>query len=192
METLRGGLPASSVTVDRLIDLLVYKLSRKNDGTEALSAVAGKDISIPTSLEDETNLASVALNLTSGRRVLFAFEQAHPRISCFEKPVSEKPAPKPEVSGHDDGSGVLDSVDDVYNRSKHLWDGDLVLGMGQQEIRENDLVVILCGCSCPVVLRPEGKYYKFVASVYVEGVTEGSEVAKIDDGLYPRKVFDLV
>ena len=189
METLRGGSLASSITVDRLIDLLVYKEARKNHRTEGLSAVDVEDISIPTSLDDEINLANVAFNLTCGQRVLFAFERAH---TCLEKSVLEGIAPQPEVGEHSDGSSELDSVDIIYEQNKQLWSGDLALGMGQQEIRENDLVVILCGCSCPVVLRPEGKYYQFVASVYVEGITEGSEVLNIDGGHYPKEVFDLV
>jgi hypothetical protein len=61
-----------------------------------------------------------------------------------------------------------------------------------EKSKRNDLIVILRGCSCPVVLRPQGKCYEFVSSVYIEGVTEGSEVIKISDGLYPLESFGFV
>lgn len=47
------------------------------------------------------------------------------------------------------------------------------MGIGFHHCRQGDAVYILEGAHCPVVLRPSGESYRFVAAAYVHGVMNG-------------------
>jgi hypothetical protein len=66
--------------------------------------------------------------------------------------------------------------DPLLQRWRHLWEGDLVLGLCHSSVQEGDFVAILSGCPCPVVIRPKGKRFEFVGGVYIHGVNEGGLV----------------
>jgi hypothetical protein len=48
------------------------------------------------------------------------------------------------------------------------------LGLAPDSVRQDDVIVILPGCNCPVVLRPcEGSLFAIVGECYVDGIMNG-------------------
>ena len=47
-----------------------------------------------------------------------------------------------------------------------------------------DVVVVLFGCSTPILLRPEGRRnkYKYVGDVYIDGYMHGEALAQMKAG----------
>jgi hypothetical protein len=76
----------------------------------------------------------------------------------------------------------------VWNRkffvfqSYHDWP-DCLFGLGPSDVREDDVVCILFGCSVPVILRPnhDGTAHGFVGECYVHGKMDGEALAAMDE-----------
>ena len=46
-------------------------------------------------------------------------------------------------------------------------------GLGQPEVEQGDLVVILFGADVPFILRPKDSHYTFIGDCYVHGIMQG-------------------
>jgi heterokaryon incompatibility protein (HET) len=76
----------------------------------------------------------------------------------------------------------------VWNRKFFVFrsyrDGpDSLFGLGPSDVREDDVVCILFGCSVPVILRPnhDGTAHEFVGECYVHGKMDGEALAAMDE-----------
>jgi hypothetical protein len=67
------------------------------------------------------------------------------------------------------------------------------LGLAPIAVRPGDVVAILLGCRCPVVLRPcdDEKMYQVVGECYVHGLMDGEILSQEHDGLVSEKQFVL-
>ena len=77
------------------------------------------------------------------------------------------------------------------------------LGLGPGDLREGDIVVVLFGCSVPVILRNVSAIpnlslgkdtYELVGEAYIHGMMDGEALEKGEDGTYvrPEKSFEIV
>lgn len=71
---------------------------------------------------------------------------------------------------------------------------DVIIGMAPCRARKGDVVVILCRCSIPVILRPieTGKAYQIVGEAYVHGYMNGEIKEELIDGIRQTKRLRLV
>lgn len=53
------------------------------------------------------------------------------------------------------------------------WAPDNIYGGDEEQTRSGDLVVIMFGCSTPMVIRPMGKWFLVVGEAYVQGIMDG-------------------
>ena len=56
------------------------------------------------------------------------------------------------------------------------------LGLATENVRDRDLIFILIGCRFPVVLRPQGEYYRVVGEIYVYGIMNGEAMEVLEQG----------
>ena len=56
------------------------------------------------------------------------------------------------------------------------------LGLAPEEVQENDVISIFCGCNFPVVLRPCGDNYLLIGECYVDGIMDGEVVQAKEQG----------
>lgn len=47
------------------------------------------------------------------------------------------------------------------------------VGLGPRDVQEEDVVCILYDCTLPVILRKDGRYYKFIGPAYIDGAMNG-------------------
>jgi hypothetical protein len=66
------------------------------------------------------------------------------------------------------------------------------VGMTLELSRRGDLVCLLFGCRMPVVLRPEGDYFRFMGECYVHGLMFGEGVKALERGEYEVEKFELI
>lgn len=59
-------------------------------------------------------------------------------------------------------------------------DNRSLLGLAPADTKRGDVVVVLFGCSVPVILRQQrsagGKFWKFIGEVYIHGIIDGEAV----------------
>ncbi|PVH72374.1 HET-domain-containing protein [Cadophora sp. DSE1049] len=69
-----------------------------------------------------------------------------------------------------------------------------LLGLGNFDVKRDDLVCILFGCSVPVLLRPETKEenptYSFVGECYIHGMMDGEAIASKYTSKHPQHPYD--
>ncbi|KAF2874347.1 heterokaryon incompatibility protein-domain-containing protein [Massariosphaeria phaeospora] len=65
------------------------------------------------------------------------------------------------------------------------------MGLGTGFMGVEDIVVVPLGCSTPLILRPEGKEYRIVGDVYIDGYMQGEAVAMRDAGKLEQKTYTL-
>jgi hypothetical protein len=56
------------------------------------------------------------------------------------------------------------------------------VGVGPRDVQEEDVVCILYGCKLPVILRKDGRYYKFIGPAYIDGAMNGEFIEEGDKG----------
>lgn len=66
------------------------------------------------------------------------------------------------------------------------------IGLGTGFMARDDLVVVPLGCSTPVILRPEGREYRFVGDVYVYGYMDGEAVREYECGSSGRHLREFL
>jgi hypothetical protein len=66
------------------------------------------------------------------------------------------------------------------------------VGMALELSRRGDLVCLLFGCRMPVVLRPEGDYFRFMGECYVHGLMFGEGMEAFEKGEYELEKFELI
>ncbi|CAN8106240.1 unnamed protein product [Discula destructiva] len=69
---------------------------------------------------------------------------------------------------------------------------DKLMGLGTGFLMRGDIIVVPLGCSTPVVLRPEGKEYRFVGDVYISGYMRGKAIQENEDGVAGRELREYV
>ncbi|PMD43635.1 hypothetical protein L207DRAFT_510144 [Hyaloscypha variabilis F] len=66
------------------------------------------------------------------------------------------------------------------------------IGMALELSRRGDLVCLLFGCRMPVVLRPEGEYFRFMGECYMHGLMFGEGMKAFERGEYKLEKFELI
>ena len=61
----------------------------------------------------------------------------------------------------------------------------------QTSVRKDDLVIILLGCSVPVILRKQGDRYLLLGENYIHGLMAGEATQDLDAGLYTLQDFAI-
>lgn len=69
---------------------------------------------------------------------------------------------------------------------RFLMTKEKLMGLGTGFLMRGDIVVVALGCSTPIVLRPEGKEYRFVGDVYISGYMRGKAVQENEDSVEGR------
>jgi hypothetical protein len=72
---------------------------------------------------------------------------------------------------------ALTSVDRFMLTRRLITTTKGFLGAAAPETQQDDVVCVLLGCSCPLVLRPHGKSFKIVKPCYLHGIMEGEVMA---------------
>ena len=62
------------------------------------------------------------------------------------------------------------------------WAPDNMYGESKDQTRVTDLVVILFGCTTPLIIRPYGKQFLVVGEAYVQGVMDGEAMSLLESG----------
>lgn len=66
-----------------------------------------------------------------------------------------------------------------------------LVGVGPASTEPGDIICILLGCYVPVILRPQGNYYKFLCEAYVYGYMYGKGIEELYDGKYKLEAFEI-
>lgn len=66
------------------------------------------------------------------------------------------------------------------------------IGLGTGFLMRGDIIVVPLGCSTPIVLRPEGKEYRFVGDVFIDGYMRGRAIEESDNGVEGREMRKFV
>lgn len=66
------------------------------------------------------------------------------------------------------------------------------IGTCHQTAREGDIIAVLRGSRVPVILRPAGSRYTFVAPCFVEGLMDGQAMGWVKDGTAQEQQFDII
>ncbi|KAL2075087.1 hypothetical protein VTL71DRAFT_29 [Oculimacula yallundae] len=62
------------------------------------------------------------------------------------------------------------------------WGPDNMYGGPTQQIQPGDKIVILFGCSTPIVIRPKGECYQVLGEAYIHGLMDGEGLAFLTTG----------
>jgi len=62
------------------------------------------------------------------------------------------------------------------------WAPDNLSGDNEEQAKIEDLIVILYGCSSPLVIRPHGQYFLVVGEAYVQGLMDGEALDFLNAG----------
>lgn len=66
------------------------------------------------------------------------------------------------------------------------------VGMALELSRRGDLVCLLFGCRMPVILRPEGDYFRFMGECYIHGLMFGEGMEAFERDEYELEKFELI
>jgi hypothetical protein len=69
------------------------------------------------------------------------------------------------------------------------WAPDNIYGSDEDQTRKGDLIVIIFGCSTPIVIRPRGEYYEVVGEAYAQGLMDGEAMMFLESGDYRIQDF---
>jgi hypothetical protein len=64
----------------------------------------------------------------------------------------------------------------VWNRKFFITANGHFFGLGPDGLQSGDVVVVLYGCSVPVVLRAVEQQYKLVGECYIHGLMDGQAI----------------
>lgn len=67
-------------------------------------------------------------------------------------------------------------LDAAHNRRIFFTKQLAYLGLGPSVMQENDVLCVLFGGATPMILRPEGDYYRFVGECYVYDLMNGEAI----------------
>lgn len=65
------------------------------------------------------------------------------------------------------------------------------MGLGVPEIQLNDRVVVLKGCSVPLIMRAVGDHMVVVGEAYVSGIMDGEVIKGLGEGRYKTRMIRL-
>lgn len=88
-----------------------------------------------------------------------------------------------------DRASLLSSVARMNNRSLITFGGHIGLARGRPMV--GDMVCVLLGCSCPVLLRPREKGYFIISEALVDGFMFGEGMKGLEEGKYKPQDFDI-
>jgi len=66
------------------------------------------------------------------------------------------------------------------------------LGLGPARTCVSDIIVILLGCSVPVILRKEYSEYIIIGECFIQGVMDGEAVEGVKEGTQELQEFLLI
>jgi hypothetical protein len=66
-----------------------------------------------------------------------------------------------------------------------------LLGFAPQDAKLGDKIVVLLGCSFPVVLREVDGYWELVGEIYVDGIMNGEAMDGLRSGAYLERRFEI-
>lgn len=69
------------------------------------------------------------------------------------------------------------------------WAPDNIFGSAEDQTKEGDLIVILLGCSTPIVVRPYGEHFQVVGEAYVQGQMEGEALQLLESEKADKRSF---
>jgi hypothetical protein len=53
------------------------------------------------------------------------------------------------------------------------WAPDNIYGTNEEQVRKGDKLAIIFGCSMPIVIRPQGKFFQVLGEAYIQGIMDG-------------------
>jgi len=69
------------------------------------------------------------------------------------------------------------------------WVPDNIYGSSCDQTREGDLIVILLGCSTPIVIRPYGRHFQVIGEAYIQGLMDGEGIAFLRNEKVEKRSF---
>jgi hypothetical protein len=103
-------------------------------------------------------------------------------------PVLENPATN---DGANHTQSFLSRVKQCTRYRKFAITNTDRLALVRSKARPNDVVVILFGCSVPVLLRKDGQHFVLFGKAYIHGVMDGQAMDGLQRGLYASRDFVL-
>jgi hypothetical protein len=103
----------------------------------------------------------------------------------------------PEGASERDMSEIYSCFDRTSHKRRFMttanghmgWAPDNVYGKSDEQVWEGDLIVILFGCSTPIMVRPCGRYYQVLGEAYVQGMMGGEAMALLGKGTCQVQIF---
>ncbi|CZR69830.1 uncharacterized protein PAC_19730 [Phialocephala subalpina] len=87
---------------------------------------------------------------------------------------------------------ALTRVENALTGRRLMTTTEGYLGLAIREARQGDLVAILYGCSCPVILRRRGDgTFHFVGEAYMHGIMDGEAMDRLQAGKYQSETFTI-
>ena len=65
------------------------------------------------------------------------------------------------------------------------------MGLCPELYQEGDIIVILLGCSAPLLLRPRDEYYTLIGDVYLDGYMYGKGMEELEAGKFKPEEFKM-
>jgi len=84
---------------------------------------------------------------------------------------------------------IMAAISSMLNR--RIFISNEFCGLAPNTTGIGDLICILFGCSCPVVLRPRHHGYIFIGDAYVDGIMDGEAMNGYENGTYELQNFNL-
>ena len=78
----------------------------------------------------------------------------------------------------------------LYNRMCFISERK-ILGLGPQQLQKGDLICVLLGCSCPVILRAKDQHYFILGPAYFDGYMWGKAMEEMEEGKFSLQDFEI-
>ena len=78
----------------------------------------------------------------------------------------------------------------LYNRMFFISERK-ILGLGPQQLQKGDLICVLLGCSCPVILRAKDQHYFIIGPAYFDGYMWGKAMEEMEEGKFSLQDFEI-
>lgn len=112
-------------------------------------------------------------------------------LSCVITGPREQQPANMNVIGAQYSATVLTGLVAAIKDRKVFHTKNGYVGIGPESVWIGDQVCVAFGCNMPVLLRPEGSYYKHVGTSYVVGLMEGEAMTDLRNGKRQSQRFEI-
>jgi hypothetical protein len=107
-------------------------------------------------------------------------KKGHDSLSCDQETTNGANGQSSGSTDHITSNNTTNSVPSGQDGTATVI-GESMFGLAPSEAQENDLICLLVGCTVPVVLRPDGKYYEVIGEAFVYSKMDGEAGPDLDE-----------